>query len=604
MPDFGSILMALPLIAGAILPPKPGATVRAWLDRKKTPKNLMQISDLAWNDKLSAGSAFSAVESILDHLGRLVPILTPLEPSMVACDYKSSPDCNTRDCTRCKRSLSSVFMISKRCNSHVTELEKQYISVQKLSPALEQQIWNNVHSYYRYLNHAYQTCIDAYLADPAGSGLQPKHLTVLLGHCMENLCNLTLWYYLRYQQPPDGHWLRIHRTYQLAETHNCSTSEIKLHSGLQSSISARYTRALMLDTLNFSEMHKTEIALVDEWLRSWMRDIVITDRYDEAIHLFHVNLEQDHGARRIRLFTPTPACRYWETDRISEGIPNFRKLLDRGDKNLAFEILRTREIERWLVLLDHIYAEWSRSAYRRQRRRENRNETMKAAHVAHGIQGCYLMIKDQVSAQRNRRGFVFGSGQSLDEKLMRHSVLHPAANTMMPWLAAEKWTLRDQSERGLGATVNAEIAARLKIGRLVSLVLDDRRNAVTLGVIRNIKSLANGDRNIGIEILSPAAIPVQLSDFSQKSAKPAGAGFAAEDELTAVMENNYGGLLIPENPAQGVTRASVILPASTYQQAANLKMKEPDSADQRITLSDLIEQKDDWVWVGLIRQPG
>lgn len=187
---------------------------------------------------------------------------------------------------------------------------------------------------------------------------------------------------------------------------------------------------------------------------------------------------------------------------------------------------------------------------------------------------------------------------------MRHSVLHPAANTMMPWLAAEKWTLRDQSERGLGATVNAEIAARLKIGRLVSLVLDDRRNAVTLGVIRNIKSLANGDRNIGIEILSPAAIPVQLSDFSQKSAKPAGAGFAAEDELTAVMENNYGGLLIPENPAQGVTRASVILPASTYQQAANLKMKEPDSADQRITLSDLIEQKDDWVWVGLIRQPG
>ena len=600
MPDFGSIMTVSPLIAGAILPTKPGvAVVRSWLDRKN---KRLHVNDLAWIEQLPAGNALSAMDMILEQLGKLVPILTPLEPSMVSCDHKKTPECNGVACTNCRHMLSSVFMISKRCNPHLAALEKQFISVQKLSPALEQQIWNSIHSYYRYLNHTYQACIDAYLTDAEASGLQAHHLPVLLSHCMENLCNLTLWYYLRYQQPPDGHWLRIHKTFQVAEKLRCTDSQIKLHSGLQTTLSARYVRALMMDTLSFSEMQKTEIALVDEWLRAWMRDVVITDAYEEAIHLFHVNLEQDHGARRIRHFTPSPACRYWQTDRVSESIPNFRKLLQRGDKNLAFEILRTRDTERCMALLDHIYAEWSRSAYRRQRRREDRQQTAKSAHVAQGMQGCYLMIKDLHEAQRSRRRFSLGSGGSLDEKLMRHSVMHPSSHTVLPWLAAEKWTLRDQSERGLGAIVNAEIASRLKIGRLVGMVLDDRRNAVTLGVIRNIKSLTTGERHVGIEIITCAAVPVQLSDATQKSVSPIEGAFAGEDQLASMMVNAYGGLLIPENPELGIAKSSILLPGTNYRPASELRMKKLEEAIQPIRLTDLVEQKDDWVRSGFTQQ--
>ncbi|MBU3736641.1 MAG: hypothetical protein FGM62_06650 [Methylobacterium sp.] len=425
-------MISSPLIAGAILPVKPSPeAVRAWLGRKK---KLLNINDLAWIDALPAGNALAALETALEHLGRLLPVLAPLEPSMVDCDYKNTAGCNKRICSICLHALTSVLMISKRCNTHLAALEKQYISVQKLSPALEEQIWNSVHSYFRYLNRAFQSSIEGYLTDPAETGLQAQHLPVILAHSMENLCNLTLWYNLRYQPPPDGHWMHIHRVFRLAETLKCTGIRVKLHSGQQTTIAERYARALMMDTLSYSEMQKNEIALVDEWLRSWMRDIVISAHYDEAAHLFHVNLKTDHGARRVRQFTPDPDCRFWETDRIIEGIPDLIKLLRLGDRKLALEILKTVDPERCLVLLDRIYAEWSRKAYRRQRRREDRNETMKSAHVAHGIQGCFMMVKDLHSA---RKFFVppeTQAPQSLDEKLLRHAMLHPAGNIACPGL--------------------------------------------------------------------------------------------------------------------------------------------------------------------------
>lgn len=601
MPDFSQIMISSPLIAGAILPAKPGpAAVRAWLDRKK---KRLKISDLAWIDALPAGNALAALETTLEHLSKLVPVLAPLDPSMVACDYKNTASCNKRICSICIHALSSVLMISKRCNTHLAALDKQYIHVQKLSPALEQQIWNTVHSYFRYLNRAFQSCIEGYLTDPAETGLQPQHLPVILAHSMENLCNLTLWYNLRYQPPPDGHWKNIHRVYRLAETLKCTGTRIKLHSGHLTTIAERYARALMLDTLSYSEMQKNEIALVDEWLRSWMRDIVISAHFNEAAHLFHVNLSADHGARRVRQFTPDANCRYWETDRIIEGIPNLIKLLRLGDRKLALEILKTVEPARCLVLLDRIYAEWSREAYRRQRRREDRNETMKSAHVAHGIQGCFMMVKDLLSARKNYLPSGREGAQSLDEKLMRHAMMHPADNIALPWLAAEKWRLSDQSALGLGALVDEEIASGLKIGRLAGLVIEDRRDSVTLGVIRNIKTLASGDRHIGIEVISHAAVPVLLSDFSQKAPAPGKDAFGADSELSSLIDDTYGGLLLPENPA-AATKPSILIPAATYIQSASLKMKWMEGHEQTIRLGELIEQKDDWVRVGLIRQTG
>ncbi|MBU3736640.1 MAG: hypothetical protein FGM62_06645 [Methylobacterium sp.] len=159
------------------------------------------------------------------------------------------------------------------------------------------------------------------------------------------------------------------------------------------------------------------------------------------------------------------------------------------------------------------------------------------------------------------------------------------------------------SALGLGALVSEEIASRLKIGKLASLVVEDRRDTVTLGVIRNIKTLASGDRHVGIEVISHAAAPVLLSDFTQKSPVPDLDALGADTELSSLIDDTYGGLLIPENPA-AAAQPSILIPATTYIQSASLKMTWMEGHEQTIRLGEVIEQRDDWVRVGVISPPG
>jgi hypothetical protein len=347
-------------------------------------------------------------------------------------------------------------------------------------------------------------------------------------------------------------------------------------------------------------MQKMDIARVDEWLIIWMKGIAITAQYNEERHLFYVNLAEDQGARRIRHFQPTDSCRYWEVDRITEGILHFRTLLQKGEKNFALEIIRTGEVDQCLSLLDHLHAEWSRSGYRRQRRREARNNIFKIAYVMHGMQSVYQMVKDIDSIRDKRKGYSSSSkgNMDLDERLSRHTVLRSAPNIALPWLAGDRWSIQDESSLGYGAIVGEEIASNLKIGKLLAVVMDENRDAVTIGVVRSIRSLSNGEFHVGIEILSREAIPVLLAEVSAKSGKSSSEKTFGNTDPFSLLDESYMALVLPENPASGVTKASIMIAIANYIQGAKLSVTHLDRSTSFAHLTDLIEQKDDWARVG------
>lgn len=593
IPDITNAILAV----GAIFPIKGGTrALSSLLGRKDTQQP--KVDDLSWIDGLPAGNSLVAMETILQKLGALAPALTQLEPSQLSCDTKTSTQCPRSSCNSCIRMLTCVYQISKQCNHHLITLEKQYASVQKLSPKIDDLIWDSVHGYYRFLIRAYQACIDDYQAKPETSQLQSQHLCIVIAHLMENLCSMTRWYHMRYQDPPNGHWLQIHKVYRLAEKRNCTGLSLKLHNGIECSIDARYARALMLDTINFSGMQKSDINRIDEWLNVWMKGIAITPKYHEENHLFYTNLDEDHGARRIRHFQPTDACRYWETDRITEGIPQFRKLLQKGEKHFAFEIVRTSEIDQCLVLLDNLYAEWSRSGYRRQRRREERQATMRQAYVAHGLQGCYQMVKDMENMWSSRKGYARRADESLDERLARHSVLQPATNIALPWLSGESWSIQNESPLGCGAIVPEEIANRLKVGRLVAMVMDDNREQISIGALRSIRSHSNNEWYLGVEVFSRTVSPVMLTNLGFRQGTSIPEPLLAGADPFSMLDETFVALILPENPASGIEKPSIILNIANYIENARLSVTSSDRGNLLIRLTDVVEQKDNWIRVG------
>lgn len=563
----------------------------------KKGKPLLRLDDLSWIEALPSGDAMAAMTIILQRLEVLIPALNPLEPSQVSCSSKTAEKCENITCDSCIHVMSVIHKISKSCNCHLSTLEKQYASIQKLAPKVDDQIWDSVNSYYRLLIRAYQSSIDKYIASPGGGGLQSQHAFILIAHAIDNMCNSARWYCMRYKNPPDEHWKTLHRLYQAAEKLNCTKVQIKFHNGTENTINSRYLRALMLNTINFSGMLKAEVACVDEWLNIWMKNVTISNSFDPDGHLFYVNLEEDFGARRIRHMEHTKACRYWGTDRIVDGIPVFRKLLSKGEKHIAFEIVRTSEVDQYLKLLDHLHAEWSRDGYRRQRRREERIETVKAAYVSKGFHDAYRMTKDFYSASEQRKGYKSHSQESLEERLSRHSVVRSAPSLALPWLSGQKWLIQDQSVSGFGAIVADEVAKKLTIGKLLAMVDDENRDSIVIGVVRSIKNQLNGQHHIGIESIAHSPVPVSITEISSLQRKAKSQAFVSGDDPFVMLEQGYWGLLDPATPDMEGVKPSVIIAMADYMQGAVISISEPGRDKFKIKLGEVLEHKDDWVRV-------
>ncbi|MCX7627063.1 MAG: hypothetical protein N2Z69_01400 [Methylophilaceae bacterium] len=529
-------------------------------------------SDLSWIESLPNGNAAAAMEIILDKLRMLVNT-----------DLSSEPE-----------HVSTLYQLGKNCHPYAAVLERQYTSVQKLAPKVDDLIWNALQNYYRYLAKGFQACLDHHEADSAHSGLQPSHLATLILQAMDALCNLARWHAMRYQPTPSGNWLILHRLYALAERLGVDNQYLKLYSGTETTIGERYVRALMLDTTNFTGMQKWEIARVDEWLTLWMKGIVLTRQYNEERHLFYVNLEEDRGARRIRQFHPTDSCRFWETDRIANGIPYFRKLLQKSDKNHVDTTAGTQEIERCQKLLDHLYAEWSRTDYRRQRRRENRNKTAKLAYVVHGMQAVYQWAKEIESSRLHRAGYLATPDKSFEERLSRHTVLRSSApNVALPWLSGDRWTVQDESANGFGALVDETAANALRVGRLVAAVFDDRKGQVFLGVVRSIRSLSAKEYQVGVEVIARTVAPVLVSVPSTLR----GNGLSVGKNPLAAMESLAPALILMENAERENQPASLVMPIANYVAGAILSVAHLNHSTVTVRLEAVLEQQDDWIRV-------
>lgn len=449
---------------------------------------------------------------------------------------------------------AELMSIDRSRHPNVDALIDEYACTQKPVTEFEEQLWQTVETYLQQLDGAYRGALQKIAHED-------EELTAqALQHRMALLGLLAYCHYLRYQPLPANFWLELHAVYRAAE-------QVKAFADSGAGCDASYLQALMLSTVNHTNMLKWEITLVNNWLEDWCKEVSIAREYDATQQLFFVDLEADRGARRMRDFVPAPTYRYWEVDAIANVLEAMRQQL--ASDILPPEFNEKTTVANALGLVEQLLAEWSHADYRRQRRDEEREGVSKSAQVVHGIFNVCQHVKN----------IEFASVSSTEGHFYRDAdLIEPGAGN------ANHWVIENESTFGFGAVVNSGLNLWLKPGRLIALDYEFNPDLTVVGVVRSIQQQFEDDCYVGIEVLSHTPSYVRLVhlagvDATSDDAEPFSALYLAKDDDRGQVAT----LVIP---------AFEYIPSGFYELRLQRRV-------YRLQLGDILEQRDDWLRSGL-----
>jgi len=482
--------------------------------------------------------------------------------------------------------LELLFAIDERNYQRIEKIFGQYIKFDNLRPELDQRMADAIYYFYRqlYLNYHKQIEVIFSLTDKLRLHYQDFPLAV--GRAMHAACAMIKVRYFSRLPTSNAAWLQVFQLFKIAEDEEFLDAPLKIYEDLNpASVSATFVHICMLDSINKSNMNRHQIDLAANIIKTLVPEIKTSDTYNEKRHLYFVDLMVDKGAQRVRQSHLTPSCRFWETDELSIKMEllihciKTKKLLE------PFALGNIANSPHLLEMLMHLQVEWSKTEYRRQRRKEDRKSTNRIATVSYGIDS----VTNQIKQLYNKR---IPSGKSFEERLSAHSVNTHGYNVLMPYATGERWIVIDESSTGIGAEVSKEHCLTIKPDKLASVIFTAPSDSAIIGVIRSVIELAQNRRHIGIEIISRHAILVQIVKLDTKNSR-------GSDDSILISENILGvpGLYLPKEDGLSES-ASIILPRINFLENTNYQIS---SMDKKISvrLGTALEQKDDWVRVSI-----
>ncbi|MCX7627510.1 MAG: hypothetical protein N2Z69_03755 [Methylophilaceae bacterium] len=432
--------------------------------------------------------------------------------------------------------LQQLVALDTATKAYAQALADFYVDTRRFTTEEESRMWTAGHDLHEQLSTKYTLG----LHDLADGIIPTAEAPALVARLLFQRGRAALWDYFRYLPTPPIWWLETHKLYAFAERERFADHPVILYADeAPSTCAALYLQILLLGTLNRTNMSKRQIENVYHWLLPWASQITLDRQFNENIHLYYVNLEEDRSGRRIRNLDPTPACRYWSTEPMAREIARALDHIEQGAPQ--FTGLEPK-------LLRDLYSEWSRNDYKRQRRRDERIEIQEYACVAHGI----YAVCQEVQAQ------------SADNVLMDQN--------------SELWKIENESGYGLGATLNATLNTWLKIGRLIALRKEHNKDICTIGVVRSIKQQDAGKVRVGIEILSHVTSYATLQEL--------------HDGVPT--EHRFPGVFLPSDESRRLA-SSLLIPALEYHSGVELRLRLGRTA-YRVRPRQTLEHQDDWVW--------
>lgn len=455
-----------------------------------------------WAESLPVGDSFKAQQTVLAEIKRFNENLTD----------------------QSKNRLSVLMLLDEKAQDLQDTLVQQYLRNPRMSRAVESQLWHGIHSLYWEVARAYHTFVLDF-ARSAGKNQNEAQIPLITLRALRTFGLLLKWRAIRYLQPGEKLWLRLHNLYRVAENENFQQRKQKvyLQDDFESSCESTYLHILMLNLANSGTLYPRQLHLVDRWLCNWHPRLSLEKRLDIDHHSFVVDLSADHGPRRVRNPDTQKPLRFWGTTSLLQELERIQAELRDGKPPVQLGLTEDARTAESLDLLDHLKNQWSALASREQRRapRQTRKHMVE---VTHGLSRIIDQIKSTLSRPDSNPYGQFIPYEEADDIQIygfvtehtreRTTYMKKPSSSVLP--DVERWIMQDESTLGYGAIVETRDKDWIRVGTLVAAKSIESQTW-RLGVIRRLSRLNNESSSVGIETLPGQPSLVMLYDSVSSS---------------------------------------------------------------------------------------
>ncbi|WP_020168171.1 MULTISPECIES: hypothetical protein [Methylotenera] len=478
--------------------------------------------------------------------------------------------------------------------ARLEKISSQFVQVENLKPELEVNISEACYSYCRQSYIAHLKIIEKVI-NPSKFKLENNMPVIIIGRAIFAAMNMMKWRMLTQANPPTKMWIQIYMLYRIASQQALLYIPVALFKlSPSTTLSAYFVQICMLGQLVQTNLNKQQVDIAYRVLAAWLTRAHISKNDTPEQYLFYIDLEKDVAAKRMRNFEANEQCRYWELDELEKQITTALTVTDRGEIPDSLKLAKIDHAKRLNSTLNIIFAEWTKTHYVRQRRKEERQATSKTAKVNSGI----LNICNQVlqANQINSGLRLSRDGKSFDERLRGHTVLTQSTGLGLNSGSLDTWIVTDESPHGLGTRVNKYANILARPDKLIGLLMDDDPSEIVIGIIRGVKPTTGNQLKVGIEIMSRYPNWVQLRQLSpDESFSDTVSEMMTAKQSSPIDIGLFSGIYLPIEAGLS-SISTLILPKIHYRPntpyAVNIS-----GSPKHLKLGEPIESRDDWVKV-------
>jgi hypothetical protein len=416
--------------------------------------------------------------------------------------------------------LELLDMIDRGLKPHWHAIAPEYLDAPRLQKLYENRLWHAFFGYWRALADAYLYCLRQFQAGTAAG--MDKELPRIVGRVLRSVAVQIKWRLLRYEIVEDRLWEDLGKTYLFAESRGFARTQAAIYPGAhgESSAQEEMLKALLLVMSSPDALTPAKIQIAERIVAQLAR-MGTMDTVQTAGNGFYFDLAMHVAPARVtRGLRTSSTVRYFGPGAGRKALGDMAQAINQKG-SVPGDLFLGGDFDKQAVMsvLAHIARYWSEAPPERRTARLN---LVTRLTIVPGFNEAVAWI----DSESDRDSLEF---------------LTP--------VQSESWVVANASDGGYGATVPTAKGDWLKVGAVVGLRAEGQATS-RVGVLRRTHRDKDGQRRVGIEVLSKIAVPVRFS--------------LAQGDKPAVPAGNSANALLLDNKPDANGRIRLLLRASSY----------------------------------------
>jgi hypothetical protein len=390
---------------------------------------------------------------------------------------------NQADSFALDRRLHGVELLDGAARRQQRELTKEYLSTPRVQKFQENRLWNAEYGFCTQLGEAYFRCIKECLSGFSGASAIRDSLPVIAARAFRALGLQLKWILLRYGLVEERIWTEVAQLYRLAEQKHILDAPVALYPGPagESSVKREFLKALMLSASSTDGLPPARQDIAERVIAHFAGAYHLSARPEGCTHYFDLAAPKS-PSRLVKNLEPSATLLFFGAGEALNRLNLLSQLAAaRGAIPSDINLGGAYPHDVVVGVLKHLAQYWSDKA---PARGSERRPTAARITVLPGANEIFNALNNRAVVSDN---LDFSDSQS-----------------------AESWIVENASEGGYGAIIPSQKTDWVKVGTLIGMK-GEVSNYLGIGLIRRISRDAHKQRRVGIQVLTKAAIAVQMS---------------------------------------------------------------------------------------------